>query len=40
MHIKNKGVRTMSAFAKIIGYENVKKELRQVADMIKNPDKY
>ena len=30
----------MSAFAKIIGYENVKKELRQVADMIKNPDKY
>ena len=30
----------MSAFAKIIGYENVKKELRQVVDMIKNPDKY
>ena len=30
----------MSAFAKIIGYENVKKELRQVADMIQNPDKY
>lgn len=30
----------MSAFDKIIGYENVKKELRQVADMIKNPDKY
>lgn len=30
----------MSAFAKIIGYENVKKELHQVADMIKNPDKY
>ena len=30
----------MGAFAKIIGYENVKKELRQVADMIQNPDKY
>ncbi len=30
----------MSAFDKIIGYENVKKELRQVVDMTKNPDKY
>lgn len=30
----------MSAFDKIIGYENVKKELCQVTDMIKNPEKY
>ncbi len=30
----------MSAFAKIIGYESIKKELRQVADMIRNPEKY
>lgn len=30
----------MSAFDKIIGYENVKRELCQISDMIKNPDKY
>ena len=30
----------MSAFDKVIGYENVKRELRQIADMIKNPEKY
>lgn len=30
----------MSAFDKVIGYEDIKQELRQVVDMIKNPDKY
>ena len=30
----------MSAFDKLIGYESIKKELRQVADMIKNSPKY
>lgn len=30
----------MSAFDKVIGYENEKKELFQLCDMAKNPEKY
>ena len=30
----------MGAFDKVIGYENIKLELRQIVDMLKNPDRY
>lgn len=30
----------MSEFDKIIGYENVKKELKLICDTLKNPEKY
>lgn len=30
----------MSDFEKIIGYEEVKTELRRICDMIRNPEKY
>ena len=30
----------MGAFDKVIGYENIKLELRQIVDMLRNPDRY